>query len=79
MTEQNKQSDTPAPSRHVQAYRFLVEGDLIEATDEFIGNDGQTWVRPDGWEVGMKYPSRVFKSARRLVSRPSPDQTTEAQ
>lgn len=67
------EAKTPPPESHVPAYRFLVEGDVIEATDEFIGNDGQTWARPDGWEVGMEYPSHVFKSARRLVRPPPQD------
>jgi len=62
----DKQNHTP--SDHVAVYRFLRDGEVIEATDEFIGNDGQTWARPDGWEVGMEYPSNVFKSARRLIS-----------
>lgn len=47
-------------------YRFLVEGDIVKATDEFVSNDG--WQPPDDWVVGMEYPSRVFKPCRRRVS-----------
>ena len=48
-------------------YRFLVEGDVIRADDQFMSDDGATWVEPSGWEVGMEYASKLFKSARRLV------------
>lgn len=53
------------------AYRFLGEGEIIEETDEFIGPDRKTWVRPELWAIGMEYPSAVFTSARRLIT-PAP-------
>lgn len=55
----------PRPSEPL--YRFLNEGDVIQATDEFVRDDGQSWGYPEGWEIGMTYPSKIFKSARRLV------------
>jgi len=47
-------------------YRLLAAGEPIRADDEFIADDGVTWQRPVGWEIGMKY-THFFKTARRRV------------
>lgn len=47
-------------------YRLLVAGDLIEKDDEFIQDDGVTWLKPVGWEIGAYYGA-TFKAARRRI------------
>lgn len=48
-------------------YRLLNNGDVIEKHDEFIQDDGVTWLNPVGWEVGARY-GPPFKTARRPES-----------
>lgn len=52
---------------HVPAYRLLEAGEIIQADDEFIANDGVTWSSAGtGLWVGMPY-THALKSARRRI------------
>lgn len=47
-------------------YRLLRDGDLVEATDEWLQEDGQTWVKSPNWIIGMEYMrGRALLPARR--------------
>ena len=60
-------NDSAAAAPEVPRYRLLNAGEPIQPDDEFIDDDGVTWNRPVGWEVGMKY-SNYLKSGRRRVA-----------
>lgn len=47
-------------------YRLLESGDVIQAEDEIVADDGVNWVRPTPIFTGMPYSS-VFKTARRRI------------
>lgn len=51
-------------AKDARKYRLLTVNDQIQKDDEFIQDDGVTWLNPVGWEVGAKYHG-VFKTARR--------------
>lgn len=53
-----------------QRYRLLVpEVDRIEAGDEFLSEDAQTWaVDPNAIFAGMIFGGRVLRPARRAVT-----------
>lgn len=59
-------NDSVAAAPEVPRYRLLNAGEPIQVDDEFIDDDGVTWNRPVGWEVGMKY-SNYLKSGRRRI------------
>jgi len=56
------------PPKAAQAYRLLRDGeDRIEANDEFLKEDGTTWVRdPAGIFVGMPYHRALLPCRRRI-------------
>lgn len=66
------------PAQETSRYRLLNAGERIQADDEFIDDDGVTWVRPVGWEVGMKY-SNYLKSGRRRLDHTIVDQDAARQ
>lgn len=53
-----------------ERYRMLAQGDVIQASDEFLQDDGVTWIcdprGPDGLFVGARY-SHSLKPARRAL------------
>ncbi len=57
----------PAMPADAPAYRLLGAGEIIQANDEFIANDGVTWsAAGTGIWVGMPY-THVLKTARRRI------------
>lgn len=55
-------------------YRLLESTDVIRKGDQVIDDDGVTWVELVGWEIGIHYTSRIFKSVRRRVTQEGSDQ-----
>ncbi|MNU52818.1 hypothetical protein D3C71_418380 [compost metagenome] len=51
-------------------YRFLVDGEQIEPTDENPDDACQFWIPVDRWTANCKYNSAVLKIIRRRVATP---------
>ncbi len=47
-------------------YRLLDEGDTIQADDEFVGDDGTSWLHPSDLFVGMRYVNWLKTGRRRI-------------
>lgn len=68
----------PHPARQREAaadgvplYRFLVDGEQLEPTDENPDDDCQFWIPVDRWTAHCKYNSAVLKTIRRRVANPT--------
>jgi hypothetical protein len=54
-------------------YRLLDEGDTIQADDEFVGDDGTSWVHSGALFVGMRYINWLKTGRRRIEARAQQD------
>lgn len=54
----------------VPLYRFLVDGEQLEPTDENPDDDCQFWIPVDRWTAHCKYNSAALKTIRRRVAIP---------
>lgn len=60
----------PAAVEEGATYRFLVDGEQIEPTDENPDDACQFWIPVDRWTANCKYNSAVLKIIRRRVATP---------
>lgn len=57
-----------APQEDVPKYRVLQRGEVIQADDEFLSDDGAMWLGDSaGVFIGMPHASGVLKGARRRI------------
>lgn len=53
-------------------YRLLTPEDKIEATDEHLMDDCQSWCGiKTGWPIGMPYSRNFYQPMRRIVITPT--------
>lgn len=65
---EDAESRIDKPEAGEAIYRFLVEGDTFEATDEAVHDNGVDWEPVMREVVGGKYLPGIFKTVRRRVS-----------
>lgn len=57
------------PSEPAGNYRLLTDGEIVEAGDEFLNDDCESWSIATGFNIGRPYSVRAYVPFRRRLSK----------